>query len=516
MQFIPYTKKLTKNREEFLEQLFQLIINQFKSQDMIIEEINKTSNEILQELNEKVKQKMEKKIIERFENDYDCIQRIFIDSPWGSGKTFFCNCLEEKLSTKGNIRIIKINAWESDYFSDPMKSLIGEINEQKKLSQDLIEKAGKLMSNLALKGFVKLIKNIFIKKLNLNSEDIEELRSLFTGINESGIEEYKNYKKVVNEFKESLSRDDEKKVILIDELDRCRPDYAIELLEAVKHFFDVKNIIFVFFVNKIQLKSIVSTLYLQDDQSGEYFEKFFDLQLKLPRIDYYHYRQVELGYLERVITYEVKDGVSNDNTIIYQKIFFDILEANIGKYVKKPEELVRNVMKIFKKFKIILNYLKEDEKNNFVLMLMFIAYFLHEELWKSENIKIGIKKILNNYDNEFLQNSKITSIINSISTILNDKVWQNELCDVVVSNISSTHLDRISMSIGESSYARNVKFSKLINYIDDRNRLFLKEALIAHLPAVGRYIDNGAIGKSYNNQIIIDWCEYRYNFIRKM
>ncbi|NDI77146.1 MULTISPECIES: P-loop NTPase fold protein [Psychrilyobacter] len=57
---------------------------------------------------------------------------------------------------------------------------------------------------------------------------------------------------MINDFKRTLSEEAiignifKPKVILVDELDRCRLDFAITVLETIKHMFDINNIIFIF------------------------------------------------------------------------------------------------------------------------------------------------------------------------------------------------------------------------------------------------------------------------------
>ena len=80
------------------------------------------------------------------------------------------------------------------------------------------------------------------------------------------------------------------KVILIDELDRFKPNYTIELLETIKHFFGVKNLIFIFLINKKQLKESVGKT---DDNCTEYFKKFFDIQFKLLELEYEYFIEIE-------------------------------------------------------------------------------------------------------------------------------------------------------------------------------------------------------------------------------
>ena len=65
-------------------------------------------------------------------------------------------------------------------------------------------------------------------------------------------------------------------VVIIDELDRCRPSYALEMLERVKHLFDVPNVVFIFFVYAPALLSAVRKTYGQDIDPSEYLRKFFE------------------------------------------------------------------------------------------------------------------------------------------------------------------------------------------------------------------------------------------------
>ena len=261
--------KLTKKRKAFIEQLYNLINTQFEEQ-------------------KKLKGLKPLEVIEELESNSNYIQRIFIDAPWGMGKTYFAKSLEELISYKNlarrnskvrEIKFITINAWETDYFSDPMKSIIGEIVENISLSDNIIEKVDELIDTKS-KKIMQFFANFGLDKIGVNEERKDELKDIFfnsTSVDISNIKEYIQYKKTVKSFKEALSRSTSLKVILIDELDRCKPNYAIELLETVKHFFGVKNLIFIFLINKKQLKESIGKT---DDNCSEYFEKFFDIQFK--------------------------------------------------------------------------------------------------------------------------------------------------------------------------------------------------------------------------------------------
>ena len=50
-------------------------------------------------------------------------------------------------------------------------------------------------------------------------------------------------------------------IIFVDELDRCRPTYAIEVLECVKHLFSVEGLVFVLALDDEQLRNTIASVY---------------------------------------------------------------------------------------------------------------------------------------------------------------------------------------------------------------------------------------------------------------
>lgn len=398
-------EKLTKKRKAFIEQLYNLINTQFEEQEKLIE---------LESLKKVKRQKDKfKLIIEELENNSDYIQRIFIDAPWGMGKSFFSKALEELISYRNlerrnsNVREIKfitINAWETDYFSDPMKSIIGEIVENISLSDNIIEKVDELIDTKP-KKIMQFFANFYLDKIGVNEERKDELKDIFfnsTSVDISNIKEYIQYKKTVKSFKEALSRSTSLKVILIDELDRCKPNYAIELLETVKHFFGVKNLIFIFLVNKKQLKESIGKT---DDNCTEYFEKFFDIQFKLPELEYEDFIEIEYNKYNDINTYNIKpyplqnniinnltndiriDYVADDVNSFYEAIFLEAFKSNCDSSIVSP----RNLIKSFKKFRLLLSSLSLKEKGCYPLMIVLVLYFIREEFLIKNNTENNFK-----------------------------------------------------------------------------------------------------------------------------
>ena len=108
------------------------------------------------------------------------------------------------------------------------------------------------------------------------------------------LNEYQEAKKAVREFKEALlelsnqlseSIPNHPLVFAIDELDRCRPSYAVELLEVAKHLFSVNNVVFVLVINQLELAQSVKALYGQTCDAEGYLQRFFDLDFRLPDPD---------------------------------------------------------------------------------------------------------------------------------------------------------------------------------------------------------------------------------------
>ena len=105
------------------------------------------------------------------------------------------------------------------------------------------------------------------------------------------IEKYEKSKQILKEFKENLSKlaecysstnETKPLIIFIDELDRCRPNFAIEVLEKAKHLFNVDNIIFILAADKSQLAHSIRAVYGQGLDVNGYLRRFIDFDYLLP------------------------------------------------------------------------------------------------------------------------------------------------------------------------------------------------------------------------------------------
>ena len=107
-------------------------------------------------------------------------------------------------------------------------------------------------------------------------------------------------------FNNILPERGDRLVIFIDELDRCKPTFAIMLLERIKHYFNQQNVTFVFSTNIQELNKTICSYYGQGFSADRYLDRFFNLKLQLPKVDtktYFDYLEVfnNFGYNEAIL-----------------------------------------------------------------------------------------------------------------------------------------------------------------------------------------------------------------------
>ena len=238
--------------------------------------------------------------------DGPCV--LAIDGGWGNGKTTFIRMWAQHLKD-GSKPIIEFNAWATDFASDPFVALSQELitgitdlggDATSQLVARLTNRANEVVKWLGpslLRTIAGLIP-VFGPQI---SEDLGRILDDFAETNLSSYEEEKkslfDFKSTLEESARAISRkyNDSKLVIMIDELDRCRPTYAIELLEMAKHIFAVDRIVFVLAVNRQQLSESVKAIYGQGFEAREYLRRFIDIDFTLPNPSRNRYIQAVLA-----------------------------------------------------------------------------------------------------------------------------------------------------------------------------------------------------------------------------
>ena len=223
---------------------------------------------------------------------------LAVDAAWGNGKTTFLRIWAQYLRNVG-FPVVEFNAWETDFSEDPFVALSTELTEglQEYADDPLatkIDKTKKVATELLRRSVPGLVRLATAGVLDLAPLLEKEMVQALASYAEKSPSEYQEAKKSVKEFRDALqdmagamseSRENRPLVVAIDELDRCRPSYAVELLEVAKHLFAVDHIVFVLAVNRSELEHSIKALYGRDFDAQGYLRRFFDVDFRLPEPD---------------------------------------------------------------------------------------------------------------------------------------------------------------------------------------------------------------------------------------
>ena len=218
---------------------------------------------------------------------------LAIDAAWGAGKTTFLRIWSQHLRKQG-FPVVEFNAWETDHSGDPFVALSGELTEglQEYKDEPLAPKIAKT-KEIATEILRQSIPNV-IRATAADIGDVplmEEVSQSLVSYAKDKLSGYQKAQKSVNKFRNVLqdmagtlskARGDRPLIVVIDELDRCRPSYAVELLEVAKHLFSVENIVFVLAVNRSELGHSINALYGSEFDAEGYLRRFFDVDFRLP------------------------------------------------------------------------------------------------------------------------------------------------------------------------------------------------------------------------------------------
>ena len=232
------------------------------------------------------------------------ISPFVIDGSWGSGKTEFTykliNLLKENL---GDYKLIYIDAFKIDHADEPLVSLLASILELLPDDETSLRKKAIPAIRFGIKTVLKagvgwVLRQEATEMVDEFDTDIKKATD--QAINASVDRLLKDHQKAfesIETLKQGLKEatSDTPIIIFIDELDRCRPDFAIRMLEKIKHIFEAPNLQFVLIANKDQLRSSIKHCYGESIDSQKYLDKFIRFSLSLPhssmndRSEYYHY-----------------------------------------------------------------------------------------------------------------------------------------------------------------------------------------------------------------------------------
>jgi hypothetical protein len=239
---------------------------------------------------------------------------VVLDAPWGSGKTTFIKMLAGHLRNEG-FPVIYFDAFENDHVDDGFLTVAGEvICLSDELGKSTTPSHKKFVKTAARAGSIllRMGAKIGVKAATLGAIDVanfDELKSVASDIAKETSTKADEYvaellrlqsqeHKTLSEVKTALTelasqlgsknkletenQEPKPLVFIVDELDRCKPPFALELLEKIKHIFSIPNVHFVLSTHLAQLESSVRFSYGSDVDARTYLQKFYNVVLHFP------------------------------------------------------------------------------------------------------------------------------------------------------------------------------------------------------------------------------------------
>lgn len=324
-----------------------------------------------------------------------------LDAEWGAGKTYFLKRWSQDL--KGNHPVVYIDAWAIDYLEAPLMTVLSEIIEQLKTQTDradspkakakfkeIIKAAAPRVGSALMKRYFgfdldifdsdgvdegkpsnkeidfskagEKVLEVFCKEINNNKKSVKLLKLAIQDWVEYVVD---NPVKSMNTVKNSYPA-----FIFIDELDRCKPTYAVEMLEAIKHVFDIPGLAFVVATNTTQLSHTVKAVYGSEFNAEVYLSRFFDNK-------YYMRSRVSEGLL---LSYYSQNVFDLDNLVGKGVVLFPFVNFNTGVFLKLCSDVFnelnippRQSIKIIHRLELVISTMRGDITLDLPLLLCLIT-----------------------------------------------------------------------------------------------------------------------------------------------
>ena len=219
---------------------------------------------------------------------------LSVSGGWGTGKTTFVKLLEQHLIAQGH-QCAYLSAWETDFAADPLPAIVCSLRElsTEGTAKNALRKASELATIVSRRALPAVTKIATCGVLDLNEIYESVIADTVSGSIGDVVDMFSTEKKAIEQLREellkfttSLKTENEgaRAIIFLDDLDRCRPTYAIEVLERIKHVFNVENLLFVVSLDRKQLGISLGAVYGTGIDSEEYVRRFIDLDFELPAL----------------------------------------------------------------------------------------------------------------------------------------------------------------------------------------------------------------------------------------
>lgn len=324
-----------------------------------------------------------------------------LNGSWGTGKTEFLRRLYVELAEQ-SYPVVYIDAWESDFLKDPLTVVCTEllnqlgylfkhakVDKRTSLYRSCVESVNDLLLNFnklstiahaagktysALSGedvdttHLGLLEAIIGSGININ-----KLQGV-NDVNESILSDLMGQQRDINDSMEAIRKQigvisyilsdlynlKIPIVVLVDELDRCRPDYAIKMLEIIKHFFDVKGCAFLIATDTKSLQASIKSVYGSEFEASRYLKRFFSQQITLQKpsiLEYIQAKKINFHKYELLglEVFPFSEDIDLNNKMICNLLDFDSIE-------------LRDIEQILRRLVSCLDYIATEKPKSITLI----------------------------------------------------------------------------------------------------------------------------------------------------
>ena len=308
---------------------------------------------------------------------------IGLDGGYGTGKTHFATRFAAQMHNK--IKTVYFSAWEKDYIKEPLDVFVEQIAWLVKTEKDIIDKLNQpLVKNLLTSWWKATDFNLRLSLKGLPLDITTNLKKFIKKVNELELPQdiFQEAKRNLAEYIKLLPQG--KLVFIVDDLDRCRPDTAVKVLEIVKHFFDIEGLIVVMPINQFRLRQYIDAFYGiggTAEQKGvvaeDYLQKFFNEIINIPNLNY-----------EKICADRITEEEFRSNLVYEGDSYNNIQELRkwIAEYAKKSHFSYRETVELINRAKLFCNTYHEPIRCR--LLAYQLCNRLHKEkvrTWQEHN-----------------------------------------------------------------------------------------------------------------------------------
>ena len=325
---------------------------------------------------------------------------IGINGEWGSGKTSLMKRIYKNTKTQLSDGVIWFDASEYERIG-VMPSLLQKIKKEvsgNKKIKNSIKFAGLIALDLTLQKHTGITFTDIQKR---HAQIFNEVNTLSQNINK-------------------LLKNQKKLIIFVDDLDRCKTDNILDVLESIKHFLSIENIIFLIAADMSKIERAWTLKYNSKEsheEGREYIEKFFQLQLTLP-----------LKSSSELKKYIMK------LTKIYDDDYIDNLNKNLPSNPRRIKKILNSLHFILTNYQIDIDRSKYDYQQYFKILIGWILLYLYHP---------NITKIVRNSPSSLIHASEICLNASSLSDLKRDfETTENSKKSETTENLNFSNLSK--------------------------------------------------------------------------